>query len=45
MAEMKMTVWNVEDGNSISLELSNGKLSIMLRLMEDDCLSACFEKG
>lgn len=29
MAEMKMTVWNVEDGNSISLELPNGKLAMI----------------
>ena len=26
MAEMKVTVWNVEDGNSISVELPNGRL-------------------
>lgn len=29
MAEMKMTVWNVEDGNSISLELPNGKIAMI----------------
>lgn len=29
MAEMRMTIWNVEDGNSISLELPNGKLAMI----------------
>lgn len=29
MAEMKVTVWNVENGNSISVELPNGRLAMI----------------